>query len=53
MSTAKNAIKLYPGVPGQAEQPHLEGLKTPMYMPTRDTLTSDKKSKIDLKHQSL
>ena len=30
MSTAKNVIKLYPGVPGQAKQLHLEGLKPSM-----------------------
>ena len=45
MSTAKMAIKLYPGVPGQAEQLHLEGLKPSISMPTRDTLASDKKVK--------
>ena len=45
MSTAKMAIKLYPGVPKQAEQLHLEGLKPSISMPTRGTLAPDKKVK--------
>ena len=45
MSTAKMAIKLYPGVSRQAEQLHLEGLKPSISMATRDTLAPDKKVK--------
>ena len=45
ISKAKNAIKLYPGVPGQAEQLHLESFKPSMSMPTRDTLPLNKKVK--------